>query len=203
MINFLGKIPHKIAVACSGGVDSMAILSFLRNGKKDVTCLYFNHHTEHSIKTLSFINKYCKDNDISLIVGEIQNPIQKGQSQEEYWRIERYNFINSYDGVVITAHHLNDSIETWLFTCMNGNPFLIPYQNKNVIRPFLITPKNELENWCIKKNVPWENDESNKELHHARNRIRHNIVPEVLKINPGIEKVIKRKIIAKFNESLS
>ena len=50
MIKLLGKIPDKIYVACSGGVDSMAALSFLNNKKRDVAVAHFDHGTEHGIR---------------------------------------------------------------------------------------------------------------------------------------------------------
>jgi tRNA(Ile)-lysidine synthase len=198
MIKFLGTIPNTVAVACSGGVDSMAILSFLKNGKKDVSCLYFNHGTRHSINTEQFVVAYCKENNIPCIVGHIKNEKHKSESLEEYWRNERYKFFNSIDLPIITCHHVDDVVETWLFTCMNGNPFLIPYKNKNIIRPFLITEKQDFINWCNRKNVPWRDDHSNIDVKYARNRIRHNIVPQVKMINPGINKVIIKKLNEEF-----
>ena len=60
MIKFLGKIPKKIIVACSGGPDSMAVLDFLRSGKHDVEIAFFNHGTETSYRSLVIVENYAK-----------------------------------------------------------------------------------------------------------------------------------------------
>ena len=203
MINILGTIPKTVGLACSGGIDSMAILKFLLNGKKNVTCLYFNHQTEHSINTEIFIKNYCEQHNIPLIIDTIKNPKNKKESLEEYWRNERYSFLKSFNNPVITCHHLNDCIETWIYTSIHGNPKLIPYKNENIIRPFLTTLKTDLLSWNIRHNIPWNDDLSNNDVKYSRNRIRHNIIPEIEKINPGIYKVIKKKILEQFYKSLS
>ena len=49
MIRILGNIPNQVTVACSGGPDSMAIIDFLRKGRKGVTVAHFDHGTDHGI----------------------------------------------------------------------------------------------------------------------------------------------------------
>ena len=90
------------------------------------------------------------------------------------------------------GHHLDDVIETYLFSTIHGKSKLISYRNQNVIRPFLGTKKSDFVKWCQDKKVPFWDDKSNLDVDFARNRIRHNIIPEVLKINPGIHKVVKK-----------
>ena len=59
----------------------------------------------------------------------------------------------------------------------------------------MLNLKDELISWCITKKVLWIEDPSNEDCKYARNQIRHKILPEALKINPGLAKVIKKKII--------
>lgn len=194
MIKITGKISNNAYLACSGGVDSMAVLDFLRSGKKNVTVLYFNHGTEHSNWVQSGLQEYCNNNSIKMIVGHPYREKDKEESLEEYWRDIRYNFLHSFNEDVITAHHLDDVVETYLFSMMHGKQKLINYRKHNVIRPFLTTDKESFERWCENKNVPFWEDKSNKDVKFARNRIRHIIVPEVMKINPGIKKTVKKLI---------
>lgn len=196
MIRFIHHLPRECVVACSGGADSMAILSFLTfNSKRNVTVAYFDHKTEFGNQAKEFIKDYCAQRNLSLKIGEISDSKPKDQSWEEYWRIQRYQFLHSFDLPVITAHNLNDQMETWLFTGFHGQSRLIPYQNKNVIRPFMPTLKQELVQWCKNKNVPWLEDPSNQNTNFMRNKIRHDILPEVLKVNPGFDKVIFKKVM--------
>lgn len=192
MIKIYGEIPHKIHLACSGGVDSMAILDFLRRGKKEVIVCYFNHGTSHSKYVWDHLKNFCDKEGIKTLYGEVKRDKLKGESLEEYWRNIRYEFFNSIEGDVITCHHLDDVIETYLFSTIHGKSKLINYRNQNVIRPFLGTKKHDFVKWCQDKNVPFWDDKSNLNVDFARNRIRHNIIPEVLKINPGIHKVVKK-----------
>ena len=129
------------------------------------------------------------------MIGNISQSKPKDQSWEEYWRNERYQFLHSFDKPVITAHNLNDQMENWLFTGFHGQSRLIPYRNKNVIRPFLPTLKSNLIDWCKNKNVPWLEDPSNQNTNFMRNKIRHDILPEVVKVNPGFDKVIFKKVL--------
>lgn len=192
MIKIYGEIPHKIHLACSGGVDSMAVLDFLRRGKKEVIVCYFNHGTPHSKYVWDHLKDFCDKEGIKTLYGEVKRDKLKGESLEEYWRNIRYDFFNSIDGDIITCHHLDDVIETYLFSTIHGKSKLISYRNQNVIRPFLGTKKYDFVKWCQDKKVPFWDDKSNLDVDFARNRIRHNIIPEVLKINPGIHKVVKK-----------
>lgn len=189
------KIPMKVTLAFSGGVDSLAIAHFLKRGNRDVTLAHFNHGCPVSDK----IEAQCRDladHDLELpiIVKKIDDPIcPPGKSIEDYWRRNRYRWLRSLDSVVITGHHLNDAVETWLWSSINGNPSLIPYESGNVIRPFIITPKREFSEYCDKHNLIPVIDECNNDLDLIRNYMRQSLIPVVEKINPGIEKVIFKK----------
>ena len=201
MIRFLGQLPRKCVVAFSGGVDSVAVTDFLLNGKREVHLAFFHHGTETSDIAEEFAKNFAKDRNVTISIGSLNRGRSVGESQEEFWRNERYRFLDMYDFPVITAHHLGDAVETWIFNCLHGNPRILPYQRNNVIRPFLITPKSELVGWAEKRGLKWVEDESNKDLKYMRNLIRHKIVPEAMVINPGLDKVVK-KMYTKNNQSV-
>jgi len=200
MIRILGRLPEKIYVACSGGPDSMAVLDFLVKGKRDVTVAHFNHDTPFGRFAEKFVKEYCKEKNIKIVVGNISRERHHDESLEEYWRNERYRFFESLDGPVITAHHLDDVVEWWTFTSFHGNPRLIPYRRNQTIRPFLSTTKEDMWNWVDRKKVPYVTDPGNFDDNFARSYIRKNIIPQALKINPGLRKVIRKKIEKSFNE---
>ena len=174
----------------------MAILYFLMQSRRKIDVAYFNHDTLHSKEAERFVREFCAKNKLILTVGRVKG--YKGKrSLEEFWRDERYDYFERLrSNFIITGHHLDDVLETWLMSSFHGTPKLIPYEREPVIyRPFLMTEKKTLKSYCIKHNIPWIEDPSNKSCEHSRNRIRHNIIPEVLKINPGIKKVIRKKLI--------
>ena len=73
-------------------------------------------------------------------------------------------------------------------------------RGENIIRPFLLNEKSEFVKWCKDKNVPFIDDESNNCTDFNRNRIRHNIVPEALKVNPGLKTVVKKMVLKRKDE---
>ncbi len=65
MIKVIGGIPkNKFGIACSGGVDSMAVLDFLIQGKYKPEVLYFNHNTDHGQQAEKFMIDYCNKNNL-------------------------------------------------------------------------------------------------------------------------------------------
>lgn len=194
MLKLLSKIPKDVYLACSGGMDSMVVLDFLSR-TRNVVPVYFNHGTEHGTEAEAFLQKECGWRDLDLIIFRIETERPKQLSKEEHWRNERYKAFQSLDRQIITAHHLNDVMEWWIFTSLHGEPKTIPYQNGNVIRPFLISSKKEIQDWAERKEVKYIEDPSNQDTSYMRNLIRCNILPEALKVNPGLEKVIRKKIL--------
>lgn len=179
----------------------MALLSFARNSpKNNPAAAFFHHGTPDSDRAHAFLLDYCERNGISLQVGCIQRSRLPDESPEEYWRNERNRFfgqLRAPDGLmptILQAHHLNDQMENWIFTSLHGTGRLIPYARDNIRRPFLLCEKAQLKLWCQSHKVPWIEDQSNTNVRYARNRIRHNILPEALQINPGLPKTVRKLV---------
>lgn len=194
MIKIQGRLPKTIFLACSGGVDSMAALNFLRR-KHDVHVLYFDHRTRHGAEAKIFVEDYCIRNRIPFTTGEAHGTIPPGPSKEQWWREQRYAFLDRFELPVITCHHLDDCVETWVWSSMHGTGKWIPYRRNRIVRPFRLTRKRDFEMWCTMHNVPWIEDDSNENIHYTRNYVRHEMMPHVLKVNPGIHKTIKKKML--------
>jgi tRNA(Ile)-lysidine synthetase-like protein len=200
MIRILGKIPQDVTVACSGGVDSMAVLDFLRNGKKNVRVAHFNHNTVHASEAEEVVLKYCANHQIPISVGRLSRERPPRRSIEEFWRNERYDFFRTQPGPIVTAHHLGDVMEWWMFTALHGEPKLIPQSREDcdVIRPFLTTSKRDFYRWAHKNSVSYIDDPSNDDDSFMRNHIRNNMMPMALKVNPGFEKTMIKKVEKEF-----
>lgn len=195
MIRLAHKIPIKVAIAVSGGRDSMACLDFLRQGKREITALHFNHGTQHAKDAEQCVTDYCEKWNIPLLVGRIDGEPERGQSLEDFWRKKRYEWFGStQQECIITCHHLNDVIEWWVMTSLRGNPKLIPVKRDQFIRPFLLASREELADWATRKCLGWAEDPSNSDTGYDRNYVRHEMMPHILRINPGIEKTIIKLI---------
>ena len=199
MIRIIGKIPPTVTVACSGGIDSMAFVHFLMQGKRKINLAYFNHDTQHSHKAEKFVENFASTNNLSLFIGRVRG--RKGKrSLEEFWRDERYDFLQrTGSDYTITCHHLDDCVETWLMSSFHGQSKLIPFKrNHNIFRPFLMTTKGTIIKYAKNKGVEWIEDPSNQKTNFMRNHIRHNVMPQVLTVNPGIRSTIRKKLIETY-----
>lgn len=196
MFKLLTKIPRKINLAFSGGVDSLVAVHFLRNNH-DLTLLHFNHGCEYSAKIEERCVQLAHDLGVSIVVGhaETTQPVS-GQSLEDFWRRGRYKFLRSFNEQFITCHHLDDAIETSLITLLNtGSSSLIPVKDSLVLRPFLITEKKELLEYAERHDLIPVEDFYNTDMSKQRNYIRHNVIPHVLHTHPGYYKVIRKKYL--------
>ena len=189
-MKIIRPIPKRLYLACSGGIDSMFALHFLKAGGRDVTPLYFNHGTEFGQSCENFL----KSLDIGAIYGKIEKMPEKSRSLEDFWRECRYNFLDQFtDAPVVTVHHLDDQIETLLQGVCHGRlDRIIPYKRGNYIRPFIYVSKQEIKDYAHRHSLTYLNDPSNEDVRFTRNRIRNKIIPELLEVNPGLYKSIKK-----------
>jgi tRNA(Ile)-lysidine synthase len=205
MIKLQGKLPRKVAIAASGGVDSMAVVDFLSRNH-DCSLVFFDHGTETSAEAKEFLQDYVSDKNslywdtptattLDLHIGELSRKKEKSESWEEFWRNERYRYFRVFGEELITCHHLGDTTETWIWSSLHGEGKIIPYRNQNVIRPFRLNQKVEFVNWCRKHNVRWIEDSSNHDTRFMRNYIRKELLEKCLIVNPGLFKVIRKKVI--------
>lgn len=185
MIKLACPIPREVILACSGGKDSVAALNFLLRGKRKVTLAYFNHETVHGHHAEQFVRKLADHHGLDLKLGSYVDKGDGKKPSEADWREQRYDFFRTLGGTILTAHHLNDAAEWWLFTSMRGNPRVIPVSRKDpdMIRPFIKTSKEDFHK--VARPEFWSEDPSNTDRNYSRNRIRHEMMPVALKVNPG------------------
>jgi tRNA(Ile)-lysidine synthase len=198
MIKLLVSVPKQIYLAFSGGVDSLSVAHFLKKGKRDITLLHFNHGCEHSDKIEREVWDWGGELGLPLIVKRIGPQKAPKISLEEHWRNERYAFLRSYGTAhypVITCHHLDDAIETWVWSSLHGEGKLIPIHNRGILRPFLTTEKKTLVEYAAKHGLIPVDDPYNRENQLMRNYMRANMMDDIYFINPGLKKVIRKKYL--------
>ena len=196
------KSDTQIGVAVSGGVDSMVALHHLRKTYKDkIFALHLRHNeSDTAEEECKFVMEQCDLMKIPLYVKLQKEHREAGQSKEEYWRKARYELFTEFSCPIATGHTLDDAVEWYLFSCFHGMGKFMEYSHANVIRPFLTTKKSKIVEYARQYNVAYMEDETNFDPNFAaRNRIRNLILPEVLKVNPGIHKVVKKRILEKMS----
>lgn len=169
----------------------MALLDFCISGRRDVNVLNFHHGTDFSEKAGDMVRDFCTAKGVSFNQVHIADkPSECKMSMEEYWSGVRRLRYEAVDGVVATGHNLDDAVEWWMMTCMRGSPRLMPVTNGTVTRPFLLTKKSELVEWCDRKSVPYIVDPTNLDGSNDRGKIRE-MMPLFEKVNPGIRTTIR------------
>jgi len=112
-------------------------------------------------------------------------------TREEEWRRSRWEFLRDvaalYDATVVTAHTLDDQIETVFMRILrDAGPRGLAglYAESEVIRPFLGVRRATLERYATDSRIRYIHDPSNADRKHLRNRIRLDILPSIVKRRP-------------------
>jgi tRNA(Ile)-lysidine synthase len=196
-INTYRTLPAKFTVACSGGVDSVVLAHLAVKHKREVTLAFFNHGTgEYEDQCQQLVQQLASSYNIPVIISGCETFDKScGTSKEMYWRDQRINWFRSLAGLVATGHNLDDQVEWYLHTCFRGRGRVMPYSNFNTFKPLQIVPKKTIRAYAVENSLIWHEDPSNADPAVAnRNRIRHSVLPEILKFNPGIYSVVRRLI---------
>lgn len=195
MLPIVAKLPKKMFVAVSGGVDSVASALVLRDRGIDVTVAHYHHRIDgFSDREFDFTVSFATTYGFPLVVESCTERHSQG-SKEQFWRNSRRQFFTKLGGLVATGHTLDDCVEWYLYTCFKGFGYVPPYQSQNTVKPLMMTKKETLVEYCKERNVSWLEDPTNADPSFAsRNRIRHDILPNVQLIAPGIYTTVKRLI---------
>ena len=186
-----------ILVSLSGGVDSM-VLSYIFNNIKDIKlfCCHINYNNrKESEIERDFLIEYCKKNNITLFVKNIEH-IKRGEIKREDYENEtkeiKFNFYKNLcekldcDGVFL-AHHEDDKIENIFNNIMRGRKDITDLTvikeknnilNVNIYRPMLSHNKDDIYFLSDKYQIPYFLDTTPK--WSCRGKMRNNIFPTCL-----------------------
>lgn len=218
MLKKLEKILHveslikpgdKVLCAVSGGADSVALLVMLKRLSGPLSFDLSAAHLDHCLRAESgddakFVEKLCGSLDVPLtaeVVDIRALASERGEGLEAAGRHARRRFLErvaqEHDCTsVALAHHSGDQAETVLFRLLRGSGLsgLAAMQPRSgvYIRPLLSFKKVELRTWLNTNEVEWREDASNLDSNFSRNRIRNEIMPELLKINQHADDAICR-----------
>ena len=200
MFKLACKVPNKVEIALSGGPDSVALLSFLKRSQRDVSAAFVHHGTKTSDESLSVVEQVCEKLCVPLRMTTLNLNEHESKGLEAAWREMRYDFLDQSDRPVVTAHHLDDAVEWWIFSSLHGEGKLIPRIRGNYLRPFLLTRKERLVKYCNQNNLDFYTDETNYLTDRPRVLIRNKIVYDCLEINPGLHKTVKKKYLKEMED---
>ena len=211
MLVDLSFIPKNstVAVAVSGGSDSMALLHYLFRAAENLGFNVLALNVEHGIRgkqsldDSEFVARYCESNNIPLLSFRVDSPAfaeRNKLSTEEAARALRYECFYSAlkDGkcdYVATAHHLRDNAESVLFNLFRGTGVkgLSGIRDCGaIIRPFVRLKKEEIDEYVKENSIPFVTDETNSDNAYSRNYIRNKIIPDIKEKFPSFETAVLR-----------
>ena len=201
-------------LAVSGGLDSMVMLHLFHKAgfRFGVAHCNFSLRGTESDADEALVDDYAKSLSIPVYIQRFdttKEAAKKGLSIQMAARELRYNWFRQlmnqkhYD-YIVTAHHLNDNIETLFLNLTKGTGLrglhgILP-RNGAIIRPLLFATRAELEHYQKQYEVPYREDASNLSDKYSRNRIRHHLIPVLKNINPSIESTMAENI-ERFREA--
>lgn len=174
-----------IAVALSGGIDSVSLLHFLKN-KGPVSAIHVHHGLSPNADAWAgFCRALCRRWGVPLTVRRVK-VARNGNGLEAAAREARYEaFAKIPAGCIALAHNLDDQAETVLMNLLRGAGRrgargMLPksrFKGKTFVRPFLNVPRAGIVAYAREHGLEWIEDESNTDESLSRNFIRRRVAP--------------------------
>ena len=193
----------------SGGIDSIAVSHYMIKNFGVKNIYHFNHNCQEINEEMEkSARMFAADFKVNLIYGKCTQKLTSEASLRE----ARMNFIKNAISsfTLITGHHLNDAVESYLMNCIRGHAHFLPIPvetsfsvSQRKIHPFLLIKKQELKKYLDKNNLGkyLVEDPTNKISRGSRrNMIRNEIIPIFEREEVGLTTVVK-KIYLKYFES--
>ncbi len=187
-VNFMQEYKTtKMAVAVSGGVDSMCLLYWLYEFGADVVCLHVNHQLrpEADIET-EYVKKVCEKLNIPCKIfywddEKPENGLEAAAREARYKMMADFCRQNDIE-YLLTAHQSDDQIETFLMNLSRGSGLyglsaMMPKSERNgikILRPLLGVSRSEIKQYCDDNNIKYFVDSMNSDEHYTRVKIRKN-----------------------------
>ncbi|MCR5415307.1 MAG: tRNA lysidine(34) synthetase TilS [Pseudobutyrivibrio sp.] len=195
-----------IVLGLSGGPDSVCLFFVLLALRQEYDLTIHAVHINHMIRgkdadeDQEFVENLCKAYQVDITSKKIDIPamaLASGRSTEEEARIARYQAFDQVAQELVSAgipsvkiaiaHNADDNAETVLFHMargcgLDGMCGIAPVRG-NIIRPLRAVPKAEIMQFLDENGIDYCIDATNSETVYDRNKIRHNILPELSEIN--------------------
>jgi tRNA(Ile)-lysidine synthase len=207
------KPGDRLAVAVSGGADSVALLRVLLELRQELGLVLFVAHFNHQLRGADsdyderFVAEIAAKHNLPFFAGraDVRGHANSNKlSLEHAARELRYRWLielarQKHLDAIATAHNSDDQAETVLMKFLRGagtrglagiHPTLIT-DGTPIVRPLLATPRADIERYLRELDQPWREDHSNRDTHFTRNRIRHELLPLLERdYNPNLRELL-------------
>ncbi|NJY62924.1 tRNA lysidine(34) synthetase TilS [Salinimicrobium sp. CDJ15-81-2] len=190
----------KILIAISGGVDSVVLAHLCKKAGLDISLAHCNFQLrgEESEGDENFVIELADVMDLQIFIEEFETEAyanEKKLSTQMAARELRYHWFDElcetlqFD-YIFTAHHANDNLETVLINFIRGTGLDgltgIPDKNDCIRRPLLPFTRKQIEDFAHENHLKWREDSSNQSLKYFRNKVRIEVIPRLLELNPQL-----------------
>lgn len=190
----------KLLLAISGGLDSVVLMHLCNQLKLQISLAHCNFKLRNeesdldeefviNISQTSSNQIFTKFFNTELVAKKEKISIQIAARELRYNWFQELAKKHQFE-FVLTAHHLDDSLETFLINVTRGSGLEgftgIPAKNGNIIRPLLPFSRAEILGYAMENQLEWREDSSNSSTKYLRNKIRHQVIPILKEINPSL-----------------
>lgn len=199
-----------VAVACSGGRDSMALLHATVHATAATGARVVALHVHHGLHPdadawLDHCRRTCerwarRGWPVAFDAHRVSGTPPKGESVEAWARRERYRALAAMArrheaSLVLLAHHRRDQAETFVLQALRGAgvaglagmPAVVERDGITWARPWLQQPREAIESYVRRHRLRFVDDGSNDDARFARNRLRRDVWPALVNAFPQAE----------------
>jgi tRNA(Ile)-lysidine synthase len=200
------QVGQRAGVAVSGGADSVCLLHVLRDlaprWNLRLTVLHLDHKLrgEESSRDAAFVRDLAARLDLPFELQETDVAArcrESGDNLEQAARAARLEFFKRLTQAgtvdrIAAGHTRSDQAETVLFRFLRGSGTaglagIRPVTSEGIVRPLIEVDRSEVRQFLLDRGIAWREDSTNSSLQFARNRIRHELLPQIAREwNPAI-----------------
>lgn len=204
--NFPSLLKDRVLVACSGGLDSVVLTHLCHAIGMDIAIAHCNFrlrglesdadevYVKHLAKQLGKVFFNTQFDTLSY-VNQQKVSVQMAARELRYTWFHGLMKTHGFTKV-LTAHHLDDNLETFLINLSRGTGIDgltgIPEHTETIARPLLKYSRAELLAYAKSNGLEWREDASNADAKYLRNKIRLELVPVLKELHPNFLENFKK-----------
>ncbi len=208
IVEYFSKF-SKVALAVSGGRDSMALLYEFICHKNElcpfaVVNIHHNLRGEEGKNDSLFVENFCNNNGVEFIF--FDEDIKEYCNDNHYTieqgarlrRREIFDMLIDGNAVerVVTAHHADDQTESILMHIFRGSGINglkgMTLDDGKLVRPLLSCTRDNINTYIQDNKIPYVEDSTNQCNDYARNKLRNEIIPAITQLYGGAKSNINK-----------